>query len=143
MPVDRSGWVLKRSNGRQGREVFFLNRLSEVEHLQLNTRLAEWGAAGAVLQRRVTASFLSVGPEATSEGFQVELRPFVFAIGDSHCVVGDHASGRAFRNTDGRGVGNMSRGACYLAVVREPTSPVDSGLHHVLARGTQGYPTRM
>ena len=127
MPVDPSGWVLKRSNGCQGREVFFLDRLSEVERLQLGTRLEAWGAAaGAVLQRQVTGSFLSVGSETAPNRFQVELRPFVFVVGDSQCVVAEHASGRAFSNTDGRGVGNMSQGAYYLPVVREPTSPVDA-----------------
>jgi uncharacterized circularly permuted ATP-grasp superfamily protein len=127
MIADPAGWVLKRSNGCQGREVFFLDRLSDVERLQLDARLAAWGLPeGAVLQRRVNASFVSSVPDAPERSFQVELRPFAFVIGDAQCLVGQHASGRAFRNTDGRGVGNMSQGACYLTVIREPTSSVES-----------------
>ena len=124
LPADPREWVLKRSNGRQGREVFFLETMSAVERLRLDSLLDRWGTIGSALQRRVNASCLSSTQGPWSDEFQVELRPFVFAIGDAQCVVGEHVSGRAFRNTDGRGLGNMSRGACYLTVVREPASSV-------------------
>jgi uncharacterized circularly permuted ATP-grasp superfamily protein len=135
MPADHSDWVLKRSNGRQGRDVLFLDGMTESERLELDARLTTWGRPeGAVLQRRVDASVISSIPGARSDEFQVELRPFAFVVGDSQCRVGEHASGRAFRNTDGRGVGNMSRGACYVAVVREPSVSVDSTSSLCLAR---------
>jgi len=137
MMADPTGWVLKRTNGCQGREVLFLDRLSEVDWLTLNTRLEAWGTAGAILQRRVNASFVTSLPDAPACGFQVELRPLTFVIGESQCVMGEHASGRAFRNTDGRAVGNMSQGACYLTVIREPTSVEDSGSWTLDSDGTR------
>lgn len=157
MPADHADWVLKRSNGSQGREVFFLDRMSEAERQQLNARREAWGRPEcAVLQRRVNASFVSSASDAPSCRFQVELRPFAFVIGEAQCVAGEHASGRAFRNTDGRGVGNMSQGARYLPVIREPTSLVgseswtldsdgsrDAQAHGALAGGAWGYQTRM
>jgi hypothetical protein len=123
--------VLKRSNGCQGGDVFFLGAMSEAERRQLNARVAGWGRPECgVLQRHVSASFVQAGGEVQSLMFQVELRPFAFVIGDSQCLVGDHASGRAFRNADGRRLGNMSHGACYLSVIREPTAFAAASWEH-------------
>jgi uncharacterized circularly permuted ATP-grasp superfamily protein len=121
-PADPSGWILKKSNGCQGKEVFFLGELSDAERRRLETTVAAtWGGPEwAVLQRRVSASFLPVSPAAAWHRFQVELRPIGFVIGDGTCIVSDHASGRAFSNLSGRSLGNMSQGAHYIAVLREP-----------------------
>ena len=137
MMADPAEWVLKRTNGCQGREVHFLDRLSEVERRTLHARLGVWGTRGAIVQRRVDASCVTSQPDAPGRGFQVELRPFAFVIGESRCVMGEHISGRAFRNTDGRGLGNMSQGAYYLPVVREPTSVVASAVWSPERGGTR------
>jgi circularly permuted ATPgrasp domain protein len=121
MPDDLSSWVLKRSNGCQGAEVFFLESLSELERVELESDLENMGSASAVLQKRVSASFLPASDDPRSQRLQVELRPFVFVVGDSQFVVAEHVSGRAFNNSAGTGRGNMSQGAEYLCVVREPT----------------------
>jgi hypothetical protein len=122
IPEDPSDWVLKKSNGCQGKEVFFLDEMSDVERLALEAGLSKWGASErAVLQRRVSASFLPVTPGAAWHRFQVELRPVVFVLGDSVLLVSEHPSARASSNLDGRGLGNMSQGAHYLSVIREPT----------------------
>ncbi len=120
MPGDPSGWVFKKSNGCQGNEVFFLDEMSGSAQSQLEARLREWGRIGAVLQRRVSASFLPISRETTWHRFQIELRPVAFVVGDGVCAVSEHASGRALSNLGGRGLGNISQGAHYLAVIREP-----------------------
>lgn len=122
IPVDPTGWVLKRSNGCQGKEVFFLDEMSAVERSELEASLSKWEPAGAIRQRRVSSSFLPIAPSMAWFRFQVELRPVVFVLGDSVALVSEHASGRASSNLDSRGVGNMSQGAYYLTVIREPTS---------------------
>ena len=119
-PTDPSGWVLKKSNGCQGREVVFLDELSDAERHRFETTIAAWGGPEwAVLQRRVSASFLPVSPAAAWHRFQVELRPIGFVIGDETCMVSDYPSGRALSNLSGRSLGNMSQGAHYIAVLRE------------------------
>lgn len=119
-PADPSGWILKKSNGCQGKEVFFLDELSDPERHRLETTIAGWGGPEwAVLQRRVSASFLPVSPAAAWHRFQVELRPIGFVVGDGTCIVSDYASGRALSNLSGRSLGNMSQGAHYIAVLRE------------------------
>jgi uncharacterized circularly permuted ATP-grasp superfamily protein len=121
LPNDPSGWVLKRTNGCQGREVFFLDDMSVVERDELQASVAKWGDSEcAIVQRRVSASFLPAARDAAAHRFQVELRPFGFVVGDSSCVVGQHACGRAFDLATGRHVGNISQGACYVSVIREP-----------------------
>jgi uncharacterized circularly permuted ATP-grasp superfamily protein len=121
-PADPSGWVLKKSNGCQGKEVFFLDELSDAERLRLETTIAGWGGPEwAVLQRRVSASFLPVSRATAWHRFQVELRPIGFIVGDGTCIVSDYASGRALSNLSGRSLGNMSQGAHYVAVLRELT----------------------
>jgi hypothetical protein len=120
MPGDPRGRVLKASNGCQGQQVFFLEALSGSALAQLEAKLSVGGPAQAVLQTRINASVMPIFSNGACEEYQVELRPLAWVIGDSVCVVGEAASGRAFRNDDGFGVGNMSRGASYVAVIREP-----------------------
>jgi hypothetical protein len=121
LPDDPTGWVLKKSNGCGGREVYFLDGASGAEMHRLEMMLAGWGGSdSAVLQRRVRASFLPISPAVPWHRFQVELRPVGFVIGDLTCIVSEHPSGRALSNLDGHGLGNMSQGAHYLPVIREP-----------------------
>jgi uncharacterized circularly permuted ATP-grasp superfamily protein len=123
MPADSSDWVLKQGNGCQGQAVVFLDHLSDAARRELERRARGWGqASGAVLQRRVKASVLPMGGDgdSTADAWQVELRPVVYVVGAATCLVAECPSARAFVNADGRGVGNMSRGAHYLAVIREP-----------------------
>lgn len=125
MPADPSGWVLKRGDGCQGEAVFFLDGLADAERSSLEARTSTWGdGASAVLQRRIAASILpeSLAPE-TAEPFQVELRPLAFVLGAGACLAAEHACGRAFRNVDGWGLGNLSRGARCVGVIREPARP--------------------
>lgn len=120
VPADPSGWVLKKTNGCQGKEVVFLDELSDADRRRIDTTVDAWGGAEwAVLQRRVSASFLPVSPAAAWHRFQVELRPIGFVIGDETCIVSDYVSGRAISNLSGRSLGNMSQGAHYVAVLRE------------------------
>jgi uncharacterized circularly permuted ATP-grasp superfamily protein len=125
VPDDPDGWVLKRSSGCQGTDVVFLDGMSAAERLALEATVTSAQPALAILQRRVDASFLPIPFGGEPQHFQVELRPFAFVIGDSHCIAGGVPSGRAFRNADGRGLGNMSRGARYLSVIREPSPKHD------------------
>jgi uncharacterized circularly permuted ATP-grasp superfamily protein len=123
LPADASDWVLKRGDGCQGQAVMFLDDLNAAARQELERRARGWGrAAGAVLQRRVKASVLPMrgAGDGTADAWQVELRPIVYVVGAATALVAECPSARAFVNLDGRGVGNMSRGAHYLAVIREP-----------------------
>ena len=75
-----------------------------------------------MLQTHVNASVMAVGSGDSLQLYQIELRPLVFVVGDGVCVVGENASGRMFCVTNGFGTGNMSQGAQYLPVIREPTT---------------------
>ena len=126
LPADASDWVLKRGDGCQGQAVVFLEGLGAAAQQELERRARSWGpSSGAVLQRRVQASVLPIrgGGDGPSDAWQVELRPVVYVVGAASAVVAECPSARAFVNVDGRGVGNMSRGAHYLAVMREPVGP--------------------
>jgi len=122
LPADPTEWVLKESNSRQGRGVFFLTSMTDAAQARLAPDLSARGPACAVLQRRVSASFVPVCSGASWEPYQVELRPLVFVVGDGVCHVSEHACGRTFPATDEHGVGNLSQGAHYLPVIREPTT---------------------
>ena len=116
------GWILKKSSGCQGKEVIFLEDLNDAQWNALETTINGWGGPDwAVLQRRVCASFLPIARAIAWHWFQIELRPIVFVVGDRSCIVSDHPSGRALSNLDGRRLGNMSQGAHYVAVLREPS----------------------
>ena len=126
LPADSSDWVLKRGDGCQGQAVVFLDHLDPAARHELDRRARGWGpASGAVLQRRVEASVLPIrgGGDSPCNAWQVELRPVVYVVGAATALVAECPSARAFVNVDGRGVGNMSRGAHYLAVMREPVGP--------------------
>ena len=126
LPADASDWVLKRGDGCQGQAVVFLDHLGAAARHELERRARSWGpASGAVLQRRVRASVLPIrrGGDGPSDAWQVELRPVVYVVGAATALVAECPSARVFVNVDGRGVGNMSRGAHYLAVMREPVGP--------------------
>lgn len=124
MPGDPSGWVLKRGDGCQGQSVVFLDGLDDDARRRVAARATEWGDGGAVLQRRVLASVLpGCQSDGTAQSLQVELRPLAFVVGAATCIVGEHLSARAFPNANGRSLGNMSRGARYVGVIREPAQP--------------------
>ena len=101
--------------------MFFLENMTDVARARLVDNLSARGTASAVLQERVSASFVPVNFGHAPQLYQIELRPLVFVLGDGVCVVGENASGRTFCVTNGFGAGNMSQGAQYLPVIREPT----------------------
>lgn len=130
MPGDPRGLVLKESRGRQGREVHFLDAMPSAEHAALAARLSSHAGAGAVLQSYVAGSFVPVPSGESWAAHQVELRPIAWIVGDGTCLVADAFSGRGFVNRDGRTAGNMSRGASYIAVMRELITTHSAGRIH-------------
>lgn len=121
LPDDPSGWVVKGGRGCQGDAVFMLGGMSHAEREALSARLAAASAPeGAIVQRVIRASSLDLPGALEAGRFQIELRPLVYVVGDGASVAGEDASGRAFVNATGRELGNLSRGALHLAVIREP-----------------------
>lgn len=123
LPADGDGWVVKASAGRQGTEVFVLtgqprHRREHIELLLQN----EWSAAGAVAQRYVEPSRLSPGPGGW-DGYQVEIRPVSYVLGWQDVCVGRQPVGKFVSVFDARRLNNISQGACYGPVLREPCCP--------------------
>jgi hypothetical protein len=107
--------VLKRSNGCQGSEVFFLDEIRDEDAREdLLAKLRAWGPCAAILQEPVERPVLmgSSGPAV------FEIRPIVYVYGWRKAIVGEVVSARANPATSERR-GNFSRGACLLPVLRE------------------------
>lgn len=111
--------VLKRTNGCQGTEVFFLDEVDDERALLDLVR--EWGPCGAVLQEWISRSVLAPMDNAAAIAASVEIRPIVYVIGWRTAIVGDCVTARAIP-TGGNRYGNISRGAQYLPVLFEPVT---------------------
>jgi hypothetical protein len=111
--------VLKRSNGCEGTEVFFLDQLTEpATERALLDALATWGPCGAIIQAPVARSVLAPPGTPLETAPSVELRPIVYVLGWRTALVGEIVTARAVQ--PGRRRGNISRGARFLPVLREP-----------------------
>lgn len=121
LPPDLDNWVVKAVAGRQGREVFMLGQLprqqrDQVVHLVRH----EWPPGGAVAQRYVEPARLTPGGPGAVDSYQVEIRPVSYVLGWQEVYVGRQPAGRAISVYDPRRLGNLSQGACYVPVLREP-----------------------
>lgn len=114
--------VLKRSGGCQGTEVFFLDEArDEGESRKLLDSLGRWGPCSAILQEHVARSVLAGNRSGSPDAVLLEIRPIVYVYGWQTAFVGEAVAGRAIAvNTERRG--NVSRGACFLPVLRENAS---------------------
>jgi hypothetical protein len=110
--------VLKRSNGCQGTEVFFLDKIcAEDARDSLLAAARRWGHCAAILQEPVERSVF-VGTGIPSSPTAIEIRPIVYVYGWKAALVGEVVTGRAIP-AGGERRGNVSRGAYLLPVLRE------------------------
>jgi len=114
--------VLKRSNGCQGTEVFFLDEIRDEDGSRtLLETVRQWGPCAAIIQERVERSFLpgtGIGPP---DPVQVEIRPIVYVYGWRAAFVGEAVAARALPvNAERRG--NISPGGFFLPVLREASN---------------------
>jgi Circularly permuted ATP-grasp type 2 len=114
--------MLKRSNGCQGTEVFFLDEICGKDaRVNLLTAAREWGHCAAILQEPVERSVLGATGIATFSSTAVEIRPIVYVYGWKAALVGEVVTGRAIP-AGGERRGNVSRGAYLLPVLREASN---------------------
>jgi hypothetical protein len=114
--------VLKRSNGCGGTEVFFLDESrDEAARQAILDKVRRWGPSGAVLQERVARSVLEPRDSSDRIAASVEIRLIVYVCGWKAAFVDQIVSGRAIP-TGGNRLGNLSRGAQNLPVIRELVS---------------------
>jgi hypothetical protein len=121
LPRDRENWVLKAATGRQGTDVVVLRWQSE-ERLRLvaDRVRGPWGGAAAVLQRYVEPSRLSPTGPCGWDGLRIEIRPVSYVLGWNDVHAAEQSLGKAVSDYDVRRLNNISQGACYLPVLREP-----------------------
>ena len=121
LPPDPENWVVKSAAGCQGTEVVVLgwqpqDRLREVAR----RACSEWAGAAAVLQRYVEPSRLSPAGPGGWDSYRVEIRPIAYVLGWDDVYPGEQPVGKAVSSYDVRRLNNVSRGACYAPVLREP-----------------------
>jgi hypothetical protein len=109
--------VLKRSNGCQGTEVFFLDEMGRDASKDLLASIQKWGYCAAILQEFIERSVLNGGGPGVLEAASLELRPIVYVYGWRAAVVGEVMAARAITHGDRHG--NISRGALCVPVLRE------------------------
>jgi hypothetical protein len=117
LQIPNSG-VLKRTNGRSGNEVFFLQDLKESARKLMLDKLNEWGPCGAVIQEQINRSMIK---DAFDFDVFTEIRPIVYVYGWGTAMVDSFISGRAVP-IHGQQLGNVSRGAMHLPIIREIVS---------------------
>jgi hypothetical protein len=78
----------------------------------------EWSGA-AMVQRYVEPSRLS-GPGSDGDGYRLELRPVSYVLGWDRIHVAEQPVGKVVADPDSHRLTNMSQGASYAPVLREP-----------------------
>ena len=121
LPADKENWVVKTTAGCQGTEVFVLGwqprqRLEAIEGLVRK----EWSGAVAVAQRYVEPSRLTPAGPGGWDGYRVEIRPVTYVLDWQDVYVSDQPVGKVVSTYDARRLNNISQGACYVPVLREP-----------------------
>jgi uncharacterized circularly permuted ATP-grasp superfamily protein len=117
LPADADNWVVKASAGCQGTEVFVLGWQPPERLAQIEQRLRDhWPGAAAVAQRYVEPSRLTLA----EPGYRVEIRPVTYVLDRHDIHVSEQPLGKAVSTHDPRRLNNISQGACYLPVLREP-----------------------
>lgn len=121
LPADSENWVVKTSAGCQGSEVFVLgwqsrDQLRVIQELVHNN----WTGAAAVAQRYVEPSRLTPAGWNSWDGYRVEIRPVTYVLGWQAVYVSEHATGKVVSVYDPRRLNNISQGACYAPVLRQP-----------------------
>ncbi len=117
LPPDPQDWVVKSTTGCQGTEVVLLGPDSSLEQLSRQIRL---GPARAVLQRYVEPSRLTLGGHGSADGYRIEIRPICYVLDDTNVHVSEIPVGKAISVHDTRRLNNISQGAQYVPVLREP-----------------------
>jgi uncharacterized circularly permuted ATP-grasp superfamily protein len=117
LPDARDG-VVKRVDGCEGTEVYFLVDHGGPRRSELAQLVDAWGPAGAVCQAQVEPSKLPAAGPGSWVWFRVELRPITYVLGVGDIHVSNTPIGRASLNL-GERRGNLTRGAQSLAVLRE------------------------
>src|SRR5262249_6371150 len=113
--------VLKRSNGCQGTEVFFLDELrAEEEQRALLAAVQKWGPCMAIVQDAVQRSVLAGTSVGAPHAVELAIRAIVYVYGWRAAFVSEVVAGRAVPSGLERR-GNISRGAWFLPVLREAT----------------------
>jgi uncharacterized circularly permuted ATP-grasp superfamily protein len=121
LPADVDNWVVKTSAGCQGTEVFVLGWQPRQRLETVQERLRkEWSGAAAVVQRYVEPSRLSPAGSGSWNGYRVEIRPVAYVLGWQDVYVSEQPVGKAVSTYDARRLNNISQGACYVPVLREP-----------------------
>jgi hypothetical protein len=124
LPEDASRWVVKLATGCQGRDVFVPGMRSHEQLASAQKTLTRSSpTGGAVAQAYVEPSRLSPTGPGSWDAFRLELRPIAYVLGWNDVMVGDQPVGKAIAHFDLHRLNNISRGACYVAVIR-----VESGV---------------
>lgn len=127
LPADPENWVVKTSAGCQGTEVFVLG-WQPIDRLKFIAELVreEWPGAAAVVQRYVEPSRLTPAGQCSRDGYRVEIRPVTYILGWAEVHVSEQAVGKVVSIHDPRRLNNISQGAYYAPVIRQPCSRCDS-----------------
>jgi uncharacterized circularly permuted ATP-grasp superfamily protein len=121
LPPDPENWVVKTAAGCQGTEVIVLGWQPKDRRIEVARRAcAEWAGAAAVLQRYVEPSRLSPAGPGGWDSYRVEIRPIAYVLGWDDVYTGEQPVGKVVSSYDARRLNNVSRGACYAPVLREP-----------------------
>jgi uncharacterized circularly permuted ATP-grasp superfamily protein len=119
LPDDLSRWVVKLAAGSQGTGVFVLGTKSQEQLTTIWTLLSRsWPDSGAVAQVYVEPSRLSPTGPGSWDAYRLELRSIAYVLGWKDVHVSDQPVGKAVAHFDLDRLNNISRGACYVAVIR-------------------------
>jgi uncharacterized circularly permuted ATP-grasp superfamily protein len=119
LPLPGEDWVVKTSTGAGGTGVLLPGSESAGPDA-VRELVAAAGPAGVVAQRWVEPSTLTLPAEHAAGPYSVELRPVTYVLGWNDVRVGAQPVGKAVPSS-GREPNTVSRGAAYVAVLREPS----------------------
>jgi uncharacterized circularly permuted ATP-grasp superfamily protein len=121
LPADLDNWVVKTATGCQGTEVFVLGWQPRYRRdLVANWVRKKWSGVAAVAQRYVEPSRLTPAGPAAWDGYRVEIRPVTYVLNWQDAYVSEQPVGKVVSVYDARRLNNISQGACYAPVLREP-----------------------